>query len=67
MARRTGSSSFDESARKFTTSITRRLKIEKRLSKERKPEPEPEPAWRYVEGYSPNPPPRPHFFLASKS
>ncbi|KAH0846011.1 putative fungal specific transcription factor [Fonsecaea pedrosoi] len=51
VASKTGSSIFDDTARTFTTYITRRLKIEKNLSKERKPEPDQEIAWRYTRAF----------------
>ncbi|OAL39604.1 hypothetical protein AYO20_01001 [Fonsecaea nubica] len=51
VASKTGSSSFNDTARTFTTYITRRLKIEKNLSKERKPEPDQEIAWRYTRAF----------------
>ncbi|KIW27762.1 uncharacterized protein PV07_07470 [Cladophialophora immunda] len=51
VASKTGNSSFNTSARTFTTYITGRLKIEKMLSKERKPEPDQEIAWRYTRAF----------------
>lgn len=52
MAERTGSSLFQEAAGTLTRDVTCRLKIERKLSKERIPEPEPGVARTYVQGKS---------------
>ncbi|KIV79464.1 hypothetical protein PV11_07026 [Exophiala sideris] len=51
VASKTGSSTFSQSARKFTSYITSRLKIERMLSKEQKPEPDQETAWRFTSAF----------------
>ncbi|KAI1616602.1 fungal-specific transcription factor domain-containing protein [Exophiala viscosa] len=51
VASKSGSSTFNHSAKKFTTYITSRLKIEKMLSRERKPEPDQETAWRFTRAF----------------
>jgi hypothetical protein len=47
---KTGSLRFADVAIAFTKDVTRRLKMEKRVSKDTVPEPPPEIAWTYTRG-----------------
>jgi hypothetical protein len=47
---RTGSHNFNDIAITFTKDLTRRMKMERRISKDRTPEPSPETAWKYATG-----------------
>lgn len=52
-----GVTGFAGSASTLTIDITRRLKIEWKLSREQTPEPNKESAWRYIKGgYEKQPP-----------
>jgi len=48
---RTGVPDFTQMARKFSSDLCHRMRLDQRLSREREPEPDPETAWRYCQAY----------------
>ncbi|KIW31163.1 uncharacterized protein PV07_02832 [Cladophialophora immunda] len=51
VSQKIGTSTFHDAAGTLTRDVTRRLKIEKKLSKERTPEPPASVAWKYAQAY----------------